>query len=195
MLLLLSGYRRLRKFFKAEDGVAAVEMAMVAGPFLYVFLAIFEMGTMLYTEYTLQAAVQEAARLVRTGQTQSDAAMTNPDEFKKKVCRLASFVMKCTDKVTVYVNHWDTVADLTAANLDLTSIGMTSGGAPGPTVNSPGGAKCITVVAATYDWKFVLPWMDVYANTSDKKKRRLIGFTFFRNEPFTNSAVASCTGK
>ena len=194
MQLLLSGYRRLRKFFKADEGVAAVEMAMVAGPFLYVFLGIFEMGIMLYTEYTLQASVQEAARMVRTGQTQSDPAMADPAKYKEKICRLANFVMNCNSKVTVYVNNWDSVAALTAANLDLTSIGMKSGGPPAADVNNPGGPKCIVVVAATYDWKFVLPWMNVYANTSDTKMRRLIGFTFFRNEPFTNAAVPTCSG-
>src|SRR5262245_11058474 len=94
--------RRLRKYVRSERGAAAVELALVAGPFFYVLGCIIETGLMLFTEYVIQSSVQEAAREVRTGQAQS-AAMT-ATQLKSVVCETASIIIDCNGKVYVYVN-------------------------------------------------------------------------------------------
>ena len=60
--------RKAKRYGKSVRGATAVEFAMVAGPFFFVLGSTCETGLMLFTEYVLQKSVQEAARLVRTGQ-------------------------------------------------------------------------------------------------------------------------------
>uniref|UniRef100_UPI00112F141F TadE/TadG family type IV pilus assembly protein n=1 Tax=Escherichia coli TaxID=562 RepID=UPI00112F141F len=69
--------RKLARWRRSESGATAVEFALVAGPFFYVLGCICETGLMLFTEYVIQNSVQEAARLVRTGQVStSDGTVT-----------------------------------------------------------------------------------------------------------------------
>ena len=63
--------RVVRRMAKSEDGAAAVEFALVAFPFFMIMGCICETGIMLFTEYSIQAGVQEAARQIKTGQAQN----------------------------------------------------------------------------------------------------------------------------
>ncbi len=53
---------RHKEFGTNEEGVSAIEFAFVGPPFLLLIGMILETGLMLFTEYALQAGVQEAAR-------------------------------------------------------------------------------------------------------------------------------------
>ena len=61
----------VRRMIKSENGAAAVEFSLVAFPFFMVMGCICETGIMLFTEYSIQAGVQDAARQIRTGQAQN----------------------------------------------------------------------------------------------------------------------------
>ncbi len=61
----------VRRMMKSENGAAAVEFSLVAFPFFMVMGCICETGIMLFTEYSIQAGVQDAARQIRTGQAQN----------------------------------------------------------------------------------------------------------------------------
>ena len=62
---------KLRRFKTSEGGATAVEFALVAFPFISLLGITMETGLLMFTEYTLQASVQDAARLIRTGQAQN----------------------------------------------------------------------------------------------------------------------------
>ena len=177
--------RTIRRFRKSQNGATAVEFAMVAAPFFYVLGCICETGLMLFSEYVLQNSVQDAARLVRTGQvTASDgAAIMTASDFKTKVCDTVSIIFDCGGKVTVYVNSADTFASLSTTVADPVTVGTTNG-APYPVVFTPGGQMKAATVIATYDWKFVFPFMSFLGNIDSGKKRRIYGIAMFRNEPF-----------
>lgn len=178
--------RKLARFRRSQSGATAVEFALVAGPFFYVLGCICETGLMLFTEYVIQNSVQEASRMVRTGQvTAGDGSLLmSSDDFKEKICEQVSIIVDCDGKVSVYVNSADDFADLTDVMSNPIDVGVKADGTPYTVVYTPGGALEAATVIATYDWDFAFPFMDFLGNISDGDKRRLYGLAIFRNEPF-----------
>jgi Flp pilus assembly protein TadG len=182
----------LRKFRRDSSGATAVEFAMIAPVFFMMLFVIAETGLMLFTEYVLQTSVQEAARMVRTGQAQS-AEMAASD-LKSKVCRLANVIINCNGKVTVYVASANNFGTLKAAMPSYLGIGKKADGTPGPSSFACGGPNAAVGMIATYDWDFSVPYfMSFMANMSgNSNTRRLAGFAMFKNEPFPSS-TNSCS--
>ena len=176
----------LRRFGRADKGASAVEFALVAGPFFYVLSCICETGLLLFTEYVMQNAVQEASRMVRTGQvtTTDGTLLKSASEFKDVICGQVSAIIDCAGKVTVYVNNAATFAALETAMGDPLAVGKKPDGTMSPQVYSPGGQLRAATVIATYDWYFAIPFMDFLGNIADGKARRVYGLAIFRNEPF-----------
>jgi Flp pilus assembly protein TadG len=181
-IMLRRAFGKLRKpaarFGKNEKGAAAVEFALISVPFFYILGTIVEAGLMLFTEYTLQASVQEASRLIRTGQMQktgmSDVA------FKAKVCETAGILINCMGQATVYVDSRPSFAALDTNTPDMEEVGP-----DGTAAFTAGGASSATAVIVTYDWDFVLPFMSFFGNVDGGSARRLVGFAMFRNEPYS----------
>jgi Flp pilus assembly protein TadG len=180
--MLRNMMRKLRgstkRYVKAEDGSSAVEFAMVGVPFFYMLFAIFETGLVMFTEYALQASVQEAARLVKTGQAQKDNM--SAAVFKSKVCETAGIIIDCMGQATVYVNSLPSFSALNTAAPSMMNIGPN-----GTQGFNAGGPSSATAVVVTYDWNFVLPFMRLFSNQPGGQTRRLVGFAMFRNEPFS----------
>ena len=176
----------LKRFAKSPDGAAAVEFALVAGPFFFVLGCIAETGLMLFSEYVLQNSVQEAARSIRTGQvTTTDGAEKMTDaQFKALICDGVNIIIDCDSYVTVYVNSAATFAALETTMADPINVGVKPDGTIDPPTFTPGGQLRPAGVIATYDWDFTFPFMDFLGNISGGNKRRLHGLAIFRNEPF-----------
>jgi Flp pilus assembly protein TadG len=180
------------RFRKDSSGATAVEFAMIAPLFFLMLGVILETGLMLFTEYVLQTSVQEAARLVRTGQAQS-ASMAAGD-LKTKICRLAGVIINCPSKVTVYTASAADFAALKTIMPSYLGVGKKADGSPGPSSFSCGGPSAAVGMIATYDWDFNIPYfMGFMANMSgNSQTRRLAGFAMFKNEPFP-STTSSCS--
>lgn len=178
--------RRFARYKRSQDGATAVEFALVAGPFFFVLGCICETGLMLFTEYVLQNSVQEAARLVRTGQVSAGdgSIIMSSTDFKNKICENVSIIIDCAGGVSVYVNNSDTFTGLTASIADPLTVGTQSNGGGYTMVFQPGGQLKAATVIATYDWDFTFPFMDFLGNFRDGRIRRLYGLAIFRNEPF-----------
>ena len=85
------------KFSADQRGTTAIEFAMVIGPFLFLLFGIISVGLYFFVIFTLEHAVESAARVIRTGQaqTQTPNVMT-PGEFKARVCAKLPPFMDCT---------------------------------------------------------------------------------------------------
>ncbi len=178
-----------KRFAESDDGVAAVEFALVIMPFIMVLGIILETGIMMFSEFTLQASVQQAARLMRTGQAQA-GAMTAA-AFKTEICKTAGIIMNCSSGVTVYADSATSFAALKAKLPNTLGIGSQADGSAGPVSYKCGAPLEAVGVVATYDWQFIFPFMDFNSNIAGAKKRRLVGVAMFANEPFPASG-ASC---
>ena len=174
-----------RRFRKDTKGTAAVEFAMVVPLFLLLLGIVVETGVMMFTEHVLQTSVQDAARLVRTGQAQSQA-MTAAT-FKSKVCRIASLLINCNSKVTVYMKSgasFSALADTTTGASSYLTIGVKPDGTTDPATFKCGSANQVVALIVTYDYKFALPYFMKYFGNFNNDTRRMAGFAMFRNEPF-----------
>ena len=175
--------RQARRLRRSDSGATAVEFALVAGPFFYVLGCICETGLMLFSEYVIQNSVQEAARMVRTGQvTASDGSVTmSSTDFKAKICEEVGIIIDCQGKVSVYVNNANNFGALI---IDPLTVGQGSDGAAYKPTYAPGGQLKAATVVATYDWDFAFPFMSFLGNFRDGEVRRIYGLAIFRNEPF-----------
>jgi Flp pilus assembly protein TadG len=191
MRAFLSKFRPkdMRRMAKSENGAAAVEFALVAFPFFMIMGCICETGIMLFTEYSIQAGVQEAARQIKTGQAQN--ASMSAGDFKSKICEITGVVLDCESDLTVYVRPAATFAALQTVMPSYLNVGAKPDGSPNPSSYDCGGPSQAAAVVATYDWKFTMPFMTFLGNFDGGKKRRLYGLAIFQNEPFP--AGTSCS--
>jgi Flp pilus assembly protein TadG len=186
----------LKPFLKAEEGATAIEFAMVAGPFFWFFLSMFETGLMLFTDYALQSGVQQAARLVRTGQMQNGVIPVQFQNlnFRQILCKQAAIIPSCNSKVSIKVQAASgTMAAFKNSIPNVLAVGPTAAGGAATYDCNPGRPQENVVVIATYDWKYFLPFMNAFSNISQTSTRRLVGYAMFQNEPFQNNGpVGAC---
>jgi hypothetical protein len=169
---------------KNDDGVTAIEFAMIAPVFFLLMGSLMETGIMLFTEYVMQTSVQEAARLVRTGQAHTNGL--SESDFKQQICETASIISNCESNVTVHLvaaSSFDALTDIVPSPL---SVGSTYGAPGSPNDNFDCGSPSEAVaLIATFDWKFTMPFLQRhFGNVDGDSKRRLSGVYMFQNEPF-----------
>ena len=82
--LLTPAIRKGRGFARNEDGVTVIEFAILALPFFTIILAILETSLLFFAGQILDSGVQNASRLVRTGQAQT--AAWDDDDFREALC-------------------------------------------------------------------------------------------------------------
>ena len=108
-------YRRgtalLKRFGKAQGGVTAIEFAFVGGPFLYLLCVVFETGLMLFSEYVIENGVANAARMIRTGQVQTQSMSAGG--FKDVVCGSLATYLNCSSNLYLDVRKFTAFSDIT----------------------------------------------------------------------------------
>lgn len=179
-LFFVSIRRGLARYKESEDGVTAIEFAMVGGPFLYLLLAIFETGLMLFAEYLIENGTANAARMIRTGEVQITGV--TEANFKTTVCGNLSSFLDCDNRLYVDVRNFpdfDTVAVPSAIDGDGQLTTDVTTGAQ----FEPGTALEVVVVRVYYDWKLFTPGISKLSNLAGGR-RLLTASAAFRNEPF-----------
>lgn len=181
----------LRRFSHSDRGATAVEFAIVGPPFIMIIGATIETGMMMFTEYMLQSAVNDASRLVRTGQAQT--APLSASQFKATICKTASLMVDCSGAVTVYVRSDANFQTLTNNLPNLLTIGPSVGGsAKAADCYNPGQFSQPAAVVATYDWHISTWGLSAFGNIGGGVARRLVGFAVFQNEPFPGQPTNAC---
>jgi Flp pilus assembly protein TadG len=188
----LMGRALALRFRKSTSGVTAIEFAMLVPLFMLVLGVIMETGIMMFTEYVLQTSVQEAARLVRTGQAQE--AKYSSDTFKTKVCNIAKLIMACESKVTIYMKAGVKFDDfVNEASNSFMTVGVKPDGTFAPKTFQCGKPNEVVSLIATYDYKFTMPYfMHFFGNLNNGNVRRMAGFAMFKNEPFPAITANVC---
>jgi len=168
-----------RRFARREDGAAAVEFALVLLPFLALMFGIIETALVFFANQTLQTAVNDSARLIMTGQAQTQSLTAKT--FKDAVCARISGLLNCSTGVYVNVQ--------TLANFGSFSYTPPLDGQgnlqSGNFVYQPGGPGDIVVVQLFYQWPILVSLMHL-GNLSNMagNNRLLVATAAFRNEPY-----------
>ena len=169
-----------RRFLKAQKGAAAVEFALVATPFLALTFAIIETALVFYAGQTLEAANADAARLIMTGQAQTNGF--SAADFKTQVCNRIAGLFDCAGGVYVDVKTYtnfssvSTTSPVVNGKLDTTNMGYT-----------PGGPGCIVKVSLYYQWPIYVSLLGNNLSNLSGNNRLLVATAVFRNEPYGGS--------
>jgi Flp pilus assembly protein TadG len=164
------------------QGATAIEFGLVALPFVMMLFGIIAVGLFFFTTFTLENAVEQASRVLRTGQAQQ-ASLTEA-QFKAKVCEYVPSHIDCAGKVKVNVLSFADTTNITADELPSCLTGTNN--LSGATQYNPGNASEVVLVWACYEWDLAskLPFLNLGNMASGA---RLIQATsVFRTEPFDN---------
>lgn len=164
--------RTAARFARAERGATAVEFALVSIPFLLLVLALIELGLVFLVSLTLETAIIDVGRTIRTGEVQG--AKTTAADFKTAVCNKMNWLgERCAGALTLDVRTYS----------DFGSIGTANATAPNPPAWDPGKAGSIVLVRAYYAWPLVTPLLNTGLQSANGK-RVIYAATAFMNEPY-----------
>jgi Flp pilus assembly protein TadG len=177
----------LRKKVKKTDqrGIAAVEFAIIATPFLMLLFGLFEIMLIFFVQTTLESAVAEESRKIKTGQANIGAGITAA-QFKAGVCDRMAGLVDCDNRLFVLVQNQPTTGTLPSPMTDPTILAA-------PPYQAATAAGSIVVVRGYYMWPLITPGMSsAFKNTSTtgpannlgSNNRMLVATSAFRNEPF-----------
>jgi Flp pilus assembly protein TadG len=169
----------LRRFARHQRGAVAVEFGLILLPFLALMFGIMETALVFFADQTLETAVADSARLIMTGQaqTQSLTAAT----FKNAVCARIYGLFDCQNGIYVNVQTYSSFGSITYTPPLDTNNNLVSSNF----VYQPGGPGDIVVVQLFYQWPIYVSLMSL-GNLSNMSgnKRLLIATAAFRNEPY-----------
>jgi len=166
-----------RAFVRRQDGAAAIEFGLVAAPFLALVFAIMETAIVFFAGQTLEAAVADTARLIMTGQAQTQGF--DQTSFKNQVCSKVYGLFDCANGVYVDVKSYsnfasvNTTAPVQNGKLDTSNF-----------TYQPGGPGDIVVVSLYYQWPVYISLLGFNLSDLSGGKRLLAATSAFRNEPY-----------
>lgn len=152
----------IRRWWKQDDGVTAVEFSLVALPMFLMIFGIIELSIFFASSTVLEGASTEAARRIRTGQVAGVAeGLTDPAAieaaeraaFEELLCDNVSTLIDCgaIQYEVIHMNA-DTFSD--ASNYEPQYDNE------GNLIEHPfsvGGANDVILIRAYYKWRFLTP--------------------------------------
>lgn len=197
-------------FLQRQDGTTAIEFGIVAIPFFMFILGLMGVSTYFFMMTSLEKGMDQASRLLRTGQAQTSSTRWGTDrpmtvsEFKRKICQKANSKpdptsaadeatmtsangwIKCND-LEVFVQNfpsWDAVVPANCLNGNTATVNTAGGSDP---INAYSGeANAIVIVTACYRWKFAgkIPYINLGQMADGSMMMQ--ASTAFRTEPYSN---------
>lgn len=181
----LQRMKAFRRFARARRGSAAVEFALVLMPFFLLTFGLAEVAMIGFAQTSLDFAVAETARQIRTGQAQM-GGMTEA-QIKTQLCQEANsfIVMHCDGNLFLDVNRFDSFVAASNGTQSPIQDDEFSGDGMG---YRPGAASDIVVVRAYYRWQVMTPLFEPIFQNISGGQRILVSTMMFRNEPYTTTA-------
>jgi Flp pilus assembly protein TadG len=164
-----------RRIIRSAGGATAVEFALIAPAFLALLLAMFEVGLVLFMETALQTATNQTARLIFTGQAQSQN-MTAA-QFQHKVCSNLGSTFNCAN---LYVTVQTFSSFTSASMLNPVQNGTFNAANLPYNLGTPGS---IEVVQAFYQMPVYLGPLGFNLSSMNGNIHLLAATSAFRNEP------------
>ena len=115
--------RRRWAFLRRTEGIAAIEFAMIAFPFLIMTVGVIQMGIVLLTQNMIETAVEAVSRKLLTGSVQQ-SAMTQ-SQFVTMTCGLLPPTLNCY-KLIINVNVASNFSAASTTRPNLSGIGSPS---------------------------------------------------------------------
>jgi Flp pilus assembly protein TadG len=165
-------------FLRDSKGATAVEFALVAAPFLALIIALLQTFLVFFAQELLESVVRQSARLVMTGQVQSQNM--SQTTFKQNVC----------NQIRIFFNCGGMMVDLQVANSwssANTAMPTLTFDGKGNVTNvwqfNPGVAGDIVVLRVMYVWPVMLGPLGFNLSNLSSGNRLIMGSAAFQNEP------------
>lgn len=168
-----------------RSGAAAVEFALIAPIFLALIFSILEAGYFFFVSSTVDQASARAARLIRTGQAQSETSPISKAAFFDEICKVMRNLGDCDERLTVDVARFADFEDL-AADTSAPTCRDADDTAVGAIPYSIGAQREIVRVRVCYLHKTLSPGLGLDLAQAPDGSRKLISVVIFRNEPFNS---------
>lgn len=177
--LLAYAPRAFKRFGRAKSGATVVEFALIAFPFFVLIIAMAEVAMVGFVQTSLNFAVSETARQIRTGQAQMGGITAA--QIRTQMCDEMNglLVLTCDGNLFLDVDRYESFVAVQNNNpiqngtFDPNGMGY-----------SPGEPSDIVVVRAYYRWKIMTPMFEtVFANVGGGE-RIMVSTMMFRNEPY-----------
>lgn len=153
-----------------------VEFALIAPAFIALLIAIFETTLFLFAQANLQAAANEAGRLLMTGQAQN--SNMGLAQFKAAVCPMVLSMFSCSNLVIVVENS------SSASGLDTSTPQMYNNGQLNQGSYSAGTPGDLMVVQVGYPLPVVPGPLGFFLNSNGNGTAAVWGISAFRVEPY-----------
>lgn len=172
-------FRKPGNWFRKDNGVVAVEFAMISLPFCMLLTGIVELSVFYGAAIVLEGATAEAGRLVRTGQAQEAA---DPEGmFREMLCDKVSEIIPCP-KIQYEVIA---MGQGTFGDAEMMEPQFDESGDLVPQGFDAGGDGEIVLIRAVYRYEFMTPFMGkLMAGASGGNTVTLMATTIIKNEPF-----------
>lgn len=161
-------------------GVTAIEFGMVALPFMMLLFGIIGVGLYFFTTFTLENAVEQASRLLRTGQAQ--VAGYTAEQFKAKVCEFVPGHIDCAGKVNVNVLAYADTTNVTPDSLPTCLNG--AGALSNVNQFTLPAASEVVLVWVCYEWDLAAKIPFLHLGDMPSGSRLIQATTVFRAEPY-----------
>ena len=179
---------RVRRFGRDERGVTAVEFGILAIPFFTIILATMQTALVFLATQVLDSALEDATRLVRTGQAQNGTTYGTTDALRTYMCGYTFNLFDCS-KIQLRVETISNFGSVQVVpvvqdcNTDPTKGPLTCTWKTPPAYS--GGSKLqIEQVSAYYRYPLVIVMPYFNLKNQPDNYRLISAILVFRNEPF-----------
>jgi Flp pilus assembly protein TadG len=169
-----------RRFLSQHQASTTLEFGLLAAPFVALIFAILQTAILFFAGQALETAAATAARLILTGQAQTQG--WTAAQFKSHVCSVITGVFNCQNGVYVDV---ETYSSFAAVNLGMpVSNGTFNSSSLGYNPGRPGD---IVVVRLYYQYPVFVDLMGFNLGTLNGGYNLLAATVVFKNEPYASS--------
>jgi len=172
------------RFVRCRRGSSAVEVALVAPLFFALIFSVLEAGYFYFVDSAVEAAHAKAARLIRTGQAQTNTI--SRDAFFDEICDVVKLFGKCDERLTVDVARFSSFAQL-AADVAAPVCRDADPDVVDAIPYNAGGARDIVRVRVCYMHKSFNPGLGLNLERANNGAVKMFSTTIFRNEPYEDS--------
>jgi len=177
---LAAGLPLPRRFAAQCRASTTVEFGLLAAPFIALTFAILQTAIVFFAGQSLETAAATAARLIMTGQAQTQG--WSPAQFKQHVCNAINGIFNCASGIYVDV---ETYSSFAAVNLGVpVNNGVFNSASLG---YNPGGPGSIVVVRLYYQYPVYVNLLGFNLSNLNGGYNLLAATAVFRNEPYASS--------
>lgn len=172
--------RLVSRFIRRRDAMTTVEFGLLLAPFVAGLFAILQTAMTFLAGQTLETAAAASARLIQTGQAQTNG--WTAAQFKTQVCNQIHGIFSCASGVYVDVETYPSFASI---NLGLP---VTNGTFNFSTLNyNPGGPGDIVMLRLYYQYPVFVNLFGFNLSNLNNGTNLFAATAVFKNEPYAPS--------